>query len=70
MTGTGSRELIDDFAIAGSVARRLEPVEELGALGVGGISSACRNAEFDQIKRIGADIVPTLRDSSAAARAG
>ena len=70
MTGTGSRELIDDFAIAGSVARCLELVEELVALSVGGISSACRNEEFDQIERIGADIVPTSRDSAEAARVG
>ena len=52
-----SDELIDAFAICGSTQCCRAQIDELAALGVTEISSAYLNGEFDQIARVGRDII-------------
>ncbi len=50
-------ELIDTFAIAGNGAHCRARLDELAGLGVTELSSAYLNGAFDQIKRVGQEIV-------------
>jgi len=50
-------DLIDNFAIAGPAARCRERLAALAALGVSEVASGFLNGEFDQIARIGAEVV-------------
>jgi alkanesulfonate monooxygenase SsuD/methylene tetrahydromethanopterin reductase-like flavin-dependent oxidoreductase (luciferase family) len=58
-------ELVDDFAIAGSPAHCLAKLRELAGLGVWEVSSAYYNGRFEQIERVGAEIVPALGQLAA-----
>jgi alkanesulfonate monooxygenase SsuD/methylene tetrahydromethanopterin reductase-like flavin-dependent oxidoreductase (luciferase family) len=53
-------ELVDDFAIAGPVDHCLKKLEALAAVGVDEVSVAYNNGSFDQMERVGAEIVPAL----------
>jgi alkanesulfonate monooxygenase SsuD/methylene tetrahydromethanopterin reductase-like flavin-dependent oxidoreductase (luciferase family) len=55
-----SDELIDDFAIAGPAEHCVARIRELASLGVGEISSAYLNGQFEQIDRVGREIIPAL----------
>jgi 5,10-methylenetetrahydromethanopterin reductase len=55
-----SGELIDDFVIAGPPERCLAQLRTLAELGVDEISCAYLNGEFEQIERVGRDIIPAL----------
>ncbi len=55
-------ELVDDFAIAGPVTHCLEKLEALAEVGVDEVSVAYNNGSFDQMERVGAEIVPALAD--------
>jgi 5,10-methylenetetrahydromethanopterin reductase len=59
-------ELIDDFAIAGSVDRCLEKLAALAEIGVDEVSVAYNNGAFEQMDRVGSEIIPAL----AASRVG
>jgi alkanesulfonate monooxygenase SsuD/methylene tetrahydromethanopterin reductase-like flavin-dependent oxidoreductase (luciferase family) len=59
-TGWLTPELIDDFAITGPPDRCLARIEELAACGVGEISTAYLNGKHEQLRRVGAAIVPAL----------
>ncbi len=50
-------EMIDKFAICGSVDTCREKIAELQALGVGEISSAYYNGEYDQLSFVGKEII-------------
>jgi len=52
-----SDEMIDKFAICGTVDSCLEKIAELKALGVSEISSAYFNGEFDQLSLVGKEII-------------
>lgn len=52
-----SDEMIDKFAICGSVDNCLEKISELKALGVGEISSAYFNGEYDQLALVGKEVI-------------
>jgi alkanesulfonate monooxygenase SsuD/methylene tetrahydromethanopterin reductase-like flavin-dependent oxidoreductase (luciferase family) len=54
-------ELIDDFAIAGSTEKVLAKVRELFALGIEEISCAYLNGAFDQMDRVGREIISETR---------
>jgi alkanesulfonate monooxygenase SsuD/methylene tetrahydromethanopterin reductase-like flavin-dependent oxidoreductase (luciferase family) len=58
-------ELVDDFAIAGSVERCLEKIRELGRLGVAEVSTAYLNGRFEQMELIGRTVVPALQAAPA-----
>jgi len=53
-------ELIDDFAVAGPVARCLEKIRALTELGASELSTAYLNGEVEQIRRVGREIMPVL----------
>ena len=53
-------ELIADYAIAGTAEHCRNAIRELQALGVGEISSAYLNGAYDQIKRVGDEIIKPL----------
>lgn len=53
-------DLIDDFALAGRAGAILDRIAELGSLGVTEISSAYLNGCFDQLERVGREVVPEL----------
>jgi alkanesulfonate monooxygenase SsuD/methylene tetrahydromethanopterin reductase-like flavin-dependent oxidoreductase (luciferase family) len=53
-------ELIDDFAVAGPVARCLEKIRALTELGVDELSTAYLNGEVEQMRRVGREIMPAL----------
>jgi alkanesulfonate monooxygenase SsuD/methylene tetrahydromethanopterin reductase-like flavin-dependent oxidoreductase (luciferase family) len=55
-----TRELIDDFTIAGPVDRCLEKIEALADAGVAEVSTAYLNGQLDQMRRVGREIVPAL----------
>ena len=64
-TGWLTPELIDDFAITGPADRCAERIRELEALGVGEISSAYLNGRFEQLERVGRELVPALSATPA-----
>ncbi|HJN61764.1 MAG TPA: LLM class flavin-dependent oxidoreductase [Alphaproteobacteria bacterium] len=53
-------QMIGDFAIAGSADHCLARIRELRELGVGEISSAYLNGAFEQIERVGREIIAPL----------
>lgn len=53
-------DLVDDFAIAGPAERCIERIGELAALGVEEISSAYLNGQFEQMERVGREIIPAV----------
>jgi 5,10-methylenetetrahydromethanopterin reductase len=53
-------ELIDDFSIAGPAARCLDRIRELADLGVAEIASGFFNGQYEQLERVGREIVPAL----------
>lgn len=53
-------ELVDDFAIAGPVDHCRKKLEALAAIGVDEVSVAYNNGSFEQMERVGAEIVPAL----------
>ncbi len=54
----GSRgDLVDDFALAGTVEKILE---RLADLGVHEVSCAYLNGQIDQMERVGREIIPRL----------
>lgn len=53
-------DLVDDFAIAGPAEKCIARIEELGKLGVAEISSAYLNGRFEQMERVGREIIPAL----------
>lgn len=58
-------ELVDDFAVAGPADRCVATIAELGALGVSEVSAAYLNGRFEQMERVGSEIVPALTGSPA-----
>jgi len=61
-----SGELIDDFAIAGPAEKCLERIRELADLGVGEISSAYLNGHYEQMERVGREIIAAVDAPTAA----
>lgn len=59
-------ELVDDFAIAGSVAKVRAKVEELFDLGVDEISCAYHNGNFEQMDTVGREIISVVAPTPAA----
>jgi 5,10-methylenetetrahydromethanopterin reductase len=59
-TGYLTGELVDDFAIAGAPDRCIAKLRELADLGVDEVSVAYMNGEFDQMDRVGREIIPAL----------
>ena len=55
-----SDDLIDGFAICGPADRCRTRIEELATLGVTEISSAYLNGQFDQIARVGEEIIKPI----------
>lgn len=53
-------EVIDDFAIVGSPAAVLERLARLAALGVDEVAPAFLNGAFEQMRRVGREIIPAL----------
>jgi alkanesulfonate monooxygenase SsuD/methylene tetrahydromethanopterin reductase-like flavin-dependent oxidoreductase (luciferase family) len=53
-------ELIDDFAIAGPVDACLEKLSALSEIGVDEVSVAYNNGAFEQMNRVGSEIIPAL----------
>lgn len=53
-------ELVDDFAIAGPAEHCLKKLEALAVIGVDEVSVAYNNGSFEQMERVGAEIVPAL----------
>lgn len=53
-------ELIDDFSICGPAAACLDRLRTLAELGVWEVSSAYYNGRFEQLERVGREIVPAL----------
>ncbi len=58
-------ELVDDFAIAGPAERCLEKIRELAELGVDEVSTAYLNGRFEQMERVGQEIIPALEETAA-----
>ncbi len=57
----GSRgDLVDDFALAGTVEKILERLADLADLGVHEVSCAYLNGQIDQMERVGREIIPRL----------
>jgi 5,10-methylenetetrahydromethanopterin reductase len=50
-------ELIDNFAIAGDAERCRERPQALAQIGVSEVASGFLNTEFDQIRRVGAEVI-------------
>jgi alkanesulfonate monooxygenase SsuD/methylene tetrahydromethanopterin reductase-like flavin-dependent oxidoreductase (luciferase family) len=59
-------DLVDDFAIAGSAEKCLAKVRELEALGIDEVSCAYQNGAFDQMDRVGREIIAPLAGAGAA----
>jgi hypothetical protein len=59
-------ELVDDFAIAGSAEKCLAKVRELEALGIDEVSCAYQNGAFDQMDRVGRELIAPLAGTGAA----
>lgn len=53
-------ELVDDFAIAGPVDHCLDKLRALAEIGVDEVSVAYNNGAFEQMERVGSEIVPAL----------
>jgi 5,10-methylenetetrahydromethanopterin reductase len=53
-------ELVDDFAIAGPVDHCLQKLHALAEIGVDEVSVAYNNGSFEQMERVGSEIVPAL----------
>jgi alkanesulfonate monooxygenase SsuD/methylene tetrahydromethanopterin reductase-like flavin-dependent oxidoreductase (luciferase family) len=53
-------ELVDDFAIAGPVDHCLNKLRALAEIGVDEVSVAYNNGLFEQMDRVGDEIVPAL----------
>ncbi len=53
-------ELIDDFALVGSASRVATKLAELERIGVSQVAPAFMNGEFEQMERIGAELIPRL----------
>jgi 5,10-methylenetetrahydromethanopterin reductase len=53
-------ELIDDYAIAGPADHCLRKLAALSEIGVDEVSVAYNNGSFEQMERVGAEIVPAL----------
>jgi alkanesulfonate monooxygenase SsuD/methylene tetrahydromethanopterin reductase-like flavin-dependent oxidoreductase (luciferase family) len=64
-TGWLTPDLIDDFALTGPAEHCLERIRELERLGVSEISTAYLNGRFDQLERVGREIVPALAATPA-----
>jgi 5,10-methylenetetrahydromethanopterin reductase len=60
-------ELIDDFAIAGPAGACLEKLAALAEVGVDEVSVAYNNGAFEQMDRVGSEIIPGLVASPAGA---
>jgi alkanesulfonate monooxygenase SsuD/methylene tetrahydromethanopterin reductase-like flavin-dependent oxidoreductase (luciferase family) len=60
-------ELVDDFAIAGSVDRCLAKLDALAEVGVDEVSVAYNNGAFEQMNKVGTEIIPALVASPAGA---
>jgi 5,10-methylenetetrahydromethanopterin reductase len=58
-------DLVDDFALAGPPEKVLAKVRELSDLGVDEISCAYHNGTFDQMDRVGRQIIPALAELPA-----
>jgi alkanesulfonate monooxygenase SsuD/methylene tetrahydromethanopterin reductase-like flavin-dependent oxidoreductase (luciferase family) len=58
-------ELIDDFAIAGPVDACLQKLRALSEIGVDEVSVAYNNGAFEQMERVGSDIIPALAAPTA-----
>jgi alkanesulfonate monooxygenase SsuD/methylene tetrahydromethanopterin reductase-like flavin-dependent oxidoreductase (luciferase family) len=59
-------ELVDDFAVAGPVDHCLSKLRALAAIGVDEVSVAYNNGAFEQMERVGNEIVPALSGLTAA----
>jgi 5,10-methylenetetrahydromethanopterin reductase len=59
-------ELVDDFAISGPPEKCLEQLRVVADLGVDEVSVAYLNGEFDQMGRVGREIIPELAGLRAA----
>jgi alkanesulfonate monooxygenase SsuD/methylene tetrahydromethanopterin reductase-like flavin-dependent oxidoreductase (luciferase family) len=59
-------ELVDDYAIAGSAEKCLAKVRELEALGIDEVSCAYQNGAFDQMDRVGRELIAPLAATGAA----
>jgi alkanesulfonate monooxygenase SsuD/methylene tetrahydromethanopterin reductase-like flavin-dependent oxidoreductase (luciferase family) len=59
-TGYLTDELIDTFAINGPAERCLARIRELADLGVSEVSAAYLNGQVEQLRRVGAEVVPAL----------
>jgi alkanesulfonate monooxygenase SsuD/methylene tetrahydromethanopterin reductase-like flavin-dependent oxidoreductase (luciferase family) len=53
-------ELIDDFALVGDAAAILERLERLRRIGVDEVAPAFLNGELDQMRAVGAQVIPAL----------
>lgn len=53
-------ELVDDFAIAGPVDHCLRKLHALAEIGVDEVSVAYNNGSFEQMERVGTEIIPAL----------
>jgi hypothetical protein len=60
-------ELVDDFAIAGPADKCIEKLRRLADLEVDEVSVAYLNGEFEQMERVGREIVPALATKAASA---
>jgi 5,10-methylenetetrahydromethanopterin reductase len=60
-----SGELVDDFAFAGPPEKVIEKLHALAALGVDEVSVAYLNGQFEQMERVGREIIPALAALSA-----
>jgi hypothetical protein len=60
-------ELVDDFAIAGPVENCVAKLAALAEIGVDEVSVAYNNGAFDQMHRVGREIIPRLAMTSAGA---
>jgi alkanesulfonate monooxygenase SsuD/methylene tetrahydromethanopterin reductase-like flavin-dependent oxidoreductase (luciferase family) len=58
-------DLIDDFTVNGPAETCLAKLRQLDALGVWEVSSAYYNGRFEQLERVGREIVPSLPGPSA-----
>jgi 5,10-methylenetetrahydromethanopterin reductase len=58
-------ELIDDYAIAGPADHCLRKLAALAEVGVDEVSVAYNNGAFDQMDRVGREVIPALTAASA-----
>lgn len=54
-------EMIDKFAICGTASSCLDQIAELKELGVGEISSAYYNGEYEQLARVGKEVIANIQ---------